>query len=205
MISAVIAAYNEEKTMGKIISEAKKYVNEIIVIDDSSSDGTARIAEGKGAVVISNDANIGQLKSLRKGIKIAKGDIIVNLDADDEHNLKEIPKLLEPILKGEADLTLGKRKKIPRPSERWIDYMVKIKTKELIDTGSGFRAMKKELAKKLKLRGLCVCGILVLEALKYGAIIKQVPISIKENNKRRNIAWQHFFQFFLVFKEILCR
>jgi glycosyltransferase involved in cell wall biosynthesis len=203
MISAVIAAYNEEKTVGKIVKELKQYVDEVIVVDDCSSDKTAKIAIENGAVVISNEKNLGQFKSLKKGMKIAKGDIIVNLDADGEHNLKEIPKLLKPIIKDEAGLTIGKRKEIPRPSERWIDYMVKIKTKEFIDTGSGFRAIKKSLADKLELKGLCVCGILVLEALKYGAIIKQVPISVNENDKKRSIAWQHFFQFFIVLRRIL--
>ena len=99
------------------------------------------------------------------------------MDADGEHNPGEIPLLTRPILNGKADLVLGKRKKIARISERLISFVTRLKTR-VADSGTGFRAMKKELTLKLNLRGRCICGISVLEAHYLGARITEVPITI---------------------------
>jgi len=136
-------------------------VDEVIVVDDASSDKTSSIAAQKGAKVIKNSKNLGQLASLKKGFRFASGDVLVNLDADGEHNPEDIPYLVKPILDDEADLVLGKRKTIPRPSERLINRVARLRV-NISDSGTGFRAIKKSLALKLKLRGRCICGILAL-------------------------------------------
>ncbi len=203
MITAVIAAYNEEKIIANVIQRTIPFVTQIIVVDDASSDNTAFIAQRCGAEVIRNLENIGQLNSLKEGFRKADGDIIVTLDADGEHNPEEIPRLVEPILGNKADLVLGRREFIPRPSERWIDRLISLKTGKFYDSGTGFRAIRKELALKLELKGKCVCGILLLEALRYGARIEEVPITINNTNRSRKIAWQHLPQFFIVAKQML--
>ncbi len=78
MISAVIAAYNEAENIGKIIDRTKNFVDEIIVVDDASSDETSSIATQKGAKVIENSKNSGQLVSLKRGIQEASGDMLFN-------------------------------------------------------------------------------------------------------------------------------
>ncbi|HEC91636.1 MAG TPA: glycosyltransferase family 2 protein [Candidatus Atribacteria bacterium] len=204
MISAVIPAYNEEETIADILERTKKFVDEIIVVDDASSDRTSLIARNLATKVIKNNKNLGQLRSLKRGFTFASGEIIVNLDADGEHNPEDIPKLIKPILENKANLVLGKRETVfIRPSERLIDYLVKLKTGIFYDSGTGFRALRRDLALRLKLEGLCVCGILVLEALKLGARITQIPITTNSSKRNRKILWSHIFQLFYVFKEMI--
>jgi len=196
-ISAVIPAFNEEKRIGAVINKVKNYVDETLVINDCSSDNTAAVAEKAGAKVISNKINLGYIESIKKGFKHAQGDIIVTLDADGEHRPDEIPILLEPLLDNTADLVLGKRKKIQRISERFLNWLTKFKVK-VQDSGTGFKAINKDLALKLVLKGKCICGIFVLEAHSLGAQIAEIPININPVEKKRKIAWHHILQFFFI-------
>lgn len=123
-ISAVIPAYNEEKIIVDVINRTKEYVDEVIVVDDCSSDNTTAVALRAGARVISNRKKAGYIESIKSGFRNVTGDIIITLDADGEHNPEEIPDLLIPILKGEADVVLGKREKIARISERFLNWLV---------------------------------------------------------------------------------
>jgi len=201
-ITAVIPAFNEETRIGSVIEKTKKYVDEILVIDDCSFDKTKKVAERSGAIVITNNRNLGYIESLKKGFKNAQGDIIVTLDADGEHAPEEIPKLIKQILVNKADLVLGKREKISRISEHFLNWLTSLKIK-INDSGTGFRAIKKKLALKLDLRGKCTCGIFILEANYYGAKIVEVPIVIRSINKKRKIAWHHFIQFFYLLRWII--
>ena len=159
-------------------------MDEIIVINDCSSDNTADVAKRLGARVLSNEANIGYIESIKRGFKHAQGEIIVTLDADGEHNPEEIPDLVKPLLENKADLVLGKREKIQRISERLLNWLTQFKVK-VQDSGTGFKAIKKELALKLNLKGKCICGIFVLEAQSFGAQIAEVPIHINPVEKKR--------------------
>lgn len=196
MITAVIPAYNEEGRIEKVLRETSKYVDEIIVVDDNSIDSTTAIAT-RHANVISNPKNLGYRESLKIGFTRAKGDIIVTLDADGEHDPSYIPDLVEPIKKGEVDMVFGKREKIPRWSERLISWLVRLKT-GVEDTGTGFRALRGSLARKMEMYGYCTCGTFVLEAISLGAEVKEVYAPVRKIEKPKKIAWQHFFQFFIV-------
>lgn len=176
-ITAVIPAYNEAPHIYGVIKRVMPYVDNVIVVDDGSLDATSWAAKEAGAKVLRNNGEKGYIGAIKTGFKEANGDIIVTLDADGEHNPGEIPLLTRPILNGKADLVLGKRKKIARISERLISFVTRLKTR-VADSGTGFRAMKKELALKLNLRGRCICGISVLEAHYLGARITEVPITI---------------------------
>lgn len=162
-ISAVIPAKDESRNIGKVVKETKRYVDEVLVIDDNSTDDTREVAEAAGARVSQNEGE-GYIKGIKTGFRKAQGDIVVTLDGDAEHNPAEIPLLTRPILNGEVDLVLGKREKIPRISERLISFITRLKT-GVTDSGTGFRAMKRELALRLNLRGRCICGISVLEQI----------------------------------------
>ncbi len=197
-ISAVIPAKNEERNIFWVVKETKKYVDEVLVIDDRSTDNTSEVAKSAGAKVIQNEGK-GYLEAIKAGFRKAEGDIVITLDGDGEHNPKEIPLLTSPILNGKADLVLGKRKNIERISEHVISFVTKLKT-GVADSGTGFRAMKKELARKLNLRGRCICGISVLEAKQVGARITEIPITINRLEKKRKIAWGHIIQLFLVLR-----
>ncbi len=201
-ITALIPAYNEENRIGKVIEDVKKHVDEVLVIDDASSDRTAEVAKKLGANIIRNSENLGYLKNIIKGIKLIDSGIIVTIDADGEHPADRIPDLVAPILNNEADLVLGKRKKIPRFSERIISFITRLKT-GVYDAGTGFRAFKKSFTDGIKnLKGSCTCGVFVLFFYKKGARIKEVDIEEIPIEKPRGIAWRHFFQFFIVLSEI---
>lgn len=196
MITAVIPAYNEEERIEKVLEETSEYVDEIIVIDDNSTDGTVGVAE-EYARVIENESNLGYLRSIRKGFEAADGDVVVTLDADGEHDPSFIPDLVASIEDGEADLVFGVREKIPRWSEQIISKIVQLKV-GVRDTGTGFRALKSELAERMELFGYCTCGTFVLEAVSLGALVEEVKAPTREVDKVKGIAWQHFKQFFVV-------
>ncbi len=201
MISAVIPAYNEEKRIEDVLLETEPFVDEIIVVDDASLDNTPKIARRHSELVM-NPQNLGYNFSLKSGFARAKGDIIVTLDADGEHDPSYIRSLVEPIHQDRADLVFGSRKKIPRPSERLISRLVKKKT-DIHDSGTGFRAIDADLAKRLELDGYCTCGLLALESLSYGARMTEVPAPTRSVKKPKRPAWNHIPQLLLVLKELV--
>ena len=107
-----IPAYNEEKNIAGIISKLKKVTDSIIVCDDGSSDMTADISRDLGAIVIRHDKNRGYGAAIntifQKAVEI-KSDILVTFDADGQHRIEDIPKLLTPIEKKEIDIVIGSR------------------------------------------------------------------------------------------------
>ncbi len=194
-ISAVIPAYNEKKRIHKVLEETEPYVDEIIVIDDHSKE----MIKHDKARVLRNEKNLGYIRSIKRGFEEAEGDIIVTLDADGEHDPRFIPLLVKPILEGRAEVVFGKRNYIPRLSERLISKMVKRRV-GAEDTGTGFRAVKRDIAVELKLKGKCTCGIFALEAHQRGARITEVSAPTRETDKPRGIAWDHFAQIFMVLR-----
>jgi glycosyltransferase involved in cell wall biosynthesis len=111
-IVAVIPAYNEGKTIARVVGELTPLVSKVVVVNDCSKDNTESEARDAGAVVIAHAANGGYDKSIEDGFKAAKelgADIIFTFDADGEHDANDVPRILEPLLKGEADIALGQR------------------------------------------------------------------------------------------------
>ena len=111
-IIAGMPMYNEEETIGTVVTMALRHVDEVICIDDGSSDSSARIAEACGATVIRHRSNQGYgsaLKTLFQTTNTRDADVLVVLDSDGQHDTSDIPKLIQPILDGEADFTIGSR------------------------------------------------------------------------------------------------
>ena len=109
-IATIIPAHNEEKSLGLIVRVAKSndLVNEVIVVDDGSTDSTSDIARDNGARVIKLDTNQGKGKALEIGVKSTKAELLLFLDADLIGLTKEhLTMLLEPVIKGKADMTVG--------------------------------------------------------------------------------------------------
>jgi len=109
MISAIVPAYNEERTIGGVINALKTAgIGEIIVVDDGSQDNTAQVAEGLQAKVIKHKKRSGKGAAMKTGIKNASGEVLVFVDADLvglEH--KKIVNLISPVTKGKADFVKG--------------------------------------------------------------------------------------------------
>jgi len=200
-VSVVIPAYNEAPRIGQVIKESLLYADEVLVVDDGSTDDTGTIASKHGARVVRLNRS-GYLRAMKSGFVQARGDIVVTLDADGEHNPHEIPVLIRPLVDSQADLVLGKRSRIARISERVINRLVRCKVR-ISDTGTGFRAMTRDLALQLSFPGKCLCGASVLEAHGLGARITEVPISLKAIDKTRKVAWGHLYQFFVVLRLLL--
>ena len=113
-IVAVVPAYNEEGAIGRLVDEIHDVDPslEVVVLDDCSTDGTAAVAEAHGATVVRLPFNVGIGGAVQTGFRYAleQGyERAVRLDGDGQHDPRELPKLLEPIERGEADLVIGSR------------------------------------------------------------------------------------------------
>ena len=163
-IIAGMPMYNEEETIGSVVTRALRHVNEVICIDDGSSDSSARIAEACGATVIRHRVNRGYggaLKTLFLHAVESKADALVLLDSDGQHETGDIPRMLEPILNGDADFTIGSRfvdggGSTDMPAYRRLGIKVITAASNLSselgikDTQSGFRAFSKTALERLR-------------------------------------------------------
>lgn len=109
-ISAIVPAYNEEKTLKETIFALLDIpeISEIIVVDDGSQDNTSKVAENCGVQTIRFSKNKGKGYALAEGIKRANYDIVLMVDADVGESAKEVVKLISPILAGVADMTIAR-------------------------------------------------------------------------------------------------
>lgn len=190
-VAAAIPAFNEERDIGTIVLKTRQYVNEVIVVDDGSTDQTAKIARLAGARVIQHQKNKGYGASLQTLLAEAKKEgisTLVLLDADSQHNPDEIPELIKPISAG-FDLVIGSREQqaanIPlyrRIGQKVIAYFSAILSrKKLDDSECGFRAFSQKAIALLELRenGMSVSAETIAEAAKKGLKITERPISVK--------------------------
>ena len=168
----IIPAYNEEKTIGTVIKSIPNKINgitklEIIVVDDGGKDRTPEIARKSGALVVSHSTNKGVGAAFQTGIDKAielKADIILNMDADGQFNPLDIPKLIQPIIAGTADMVTASRFKdknlVPimplhkKIGNRLFSNLTSFLVgQKFYDTQCGFRAYSKKAALNLNLFG----------------------------------------------------
>jgi len=189
-IYAVIPAYNESKTVGKIILMTKKYCN-VIVVDDGSKDGTADIAKKAGAIVVRHEINMGYGKGLHDGINAALShgaDAVITLDSDGQHDPNDIPKFVKSLESG-ADIVIGSRflegkswgtrKRMIALRLLALQFWV-FTGLRLTDVQSGFRAYRAKVFDKIKLSesGMAFSVELPIKAKKLGYRFSEVPITI---------------------------
>ncbi|MCL0034862.1 glycosyltransferase family 2 protein [Dehalococcoidia bacterium] len=109
-VLAAIPCFNTEPFIADVVSNAKKYVDQVVVINDGSHDGTAEAAMTAGALVISHEGNLGKGAAMKIAAEAASdADVIVFLDGDGQHDPEDIPKVVAPILRGKADIVIGSR------------------------------------------------------------------------------------------------
>jgi len=200
----IIPVYNEEKTIFNLISKINNTFNkldekvEIICIDDGSTDKTIEKIKRCNVILINNIKNLGKGAALRKGFKSCYPlDTIITIDGDGEHNPDDIPKLIEPILTGEADIVIGSRFLNKRKGEcnhlnkgKYLSHVRKVGNKifsvfgnlcireKITDTQSGFRAFGPNIINKLNLlaNGFEIETEMIVKAINKGYRIKEVPI-----------------------------
>ena len=157
---ALVPCYNEEATIGSIVLKSKRYVDEVLVVDDGSADDTAKIAMDAGAVVISHKTNCGKSKAIKTGFKYAMRrnfDYVVTIDGDGQHNPAEISVILGHLMNNGHDISIGLRSgngtEMPfwrKIGKRTLDYATSFGNGGYVtDSQCGFRAFNKKAIKSI--------------------------------------------------------
>lgn len=198
-IFCVIPAYNEKKTITEVVNNVKRYVDEIVVVDDGSAksveaqDFAPQDCAPPRVKVLRHIINRGQGAALRTGTRYALNngaDIIVHFDADGQFAAEEIGDMVKSIINGEADIVfgsrfLGKQSNIPWFKKNIIIPLARLFNKiflgvNLTDPQSGFRALSKEAAGKINIKQdrMSHCSEILRKASLSGLKIKEAPITV---------------------------
>ena len=190
---AVIPAYNEEKSISDIVKKTKKYVNNVVVVDDGSKDKTKKAAKKAGAIVLAHAINLGKGAALKTGCDFAvkkNARFLVALDADAQHNPGDIPRFIRKLEK--YDIVFSYRKpsrKMPlvlRFGNWFISNVASILYGvSLNDTQCGFRAFSRESYKKIRWNAAdySMESEMISKAGKQRLKYVQVPIETIYSNK----------------------
>ena len=189
-----IPAYNEEKNIASIIIKLKQISNKIIVCNDGSSDLTGEIAKELGVEVINHQKNLGYGASIRSIFLKAKemnADVLVTFDADGQHRIEDIQKVIEPIINNKCDISIGSRflsedsiDEIPDYRKFGIRMITKITNvsinEKLTDSQSGFRAYSKKALTEIHPsdQGMGISTEILIKASNKDLIIAEVPIKV---------------------------
>lgn len=189
-----LPAYNEESRIAAIITKLKDVVDEVIVCNDGSLDLTSQIAKELGVIVVDHTRNLGYgaaIKSIFQRFLETDGDVLVTIDADGQHRVEDIEKIIQPIIDDSADLVIGSRftetnvTKIPRYRKIGISAITKvtnISTKQKItDSQSGFRAYKRAIIEHTSLSetGMAVSTEILIKADRKNFRITEVGITVE--------------------------
>ena len=191
-VVAIIPAYNEEKALADVIGKTLENVDDVIVVDDGSSDKTSEVAIEAGARVIKHSVNLGKGEALKSGFKaIGDDSIIITIDGDGQHNPSEIPDLVRPIVEDGADLVNGSRymngpeENTPayrRVGQKVLDIATNISAgTKVTDSQSGFRAFspKSKNVFRFKDTGFGIESEMLVDAAEAGLKIVEVPITVR--------------------------
>mgnify|MGYP001160175526 FL=1 len=193
-LTVILPAYNEEVSIGSIVLLSRLYADNVIVVDDGSSDRTAEIARKAGAEVIVHEVNRGKGEALKTGFTAAANlgaDIIVTMDSDGQHNPADIPKLVDPIIRGEADIVNGSRyingldRNTPayrRFGQKILDRFTNLNSGlKITDSLSGFRAFAASTkdAFRFTAEGMAIESEMLADAGKAGFRTKEVEIGAR--------------------------
>jgi glycosyltransferase involved in cell wall biosynthesis len=201
----VVPAYNEAKTIGEVVRNIPRDCMEavkVLVVDDGSTDGTAQEAKAAGADwVKAFPKNRGLGCAFSAGIEAAieyGADYVVNIDADMQFNPRDIPKLIAPLLAGEADFTVCSRfkDKALEPVMPWVkkvgnkifSRLISLLTgMRLTDTQCGFRAYTREAALRLNvLSSYTYTQESIVDLIEKGMSVKEVPCAVKGEREGRS-------------------
>jgi len=190
--SLVIPAYNEVEGLPLVVREYLDMVDEVIMVDDGSSDGTFQAAQalvGGKVKLLRHEVNQGKVAALRTGVLQASGDVIIFTDADNTYPARYVPQLVQEIEKG-ADLVLGARiqarENIPafnRLGNNIFSFLATyISCIRIKDSQTGMRAFRREMFDKLdvKAKGLEFETKMTVRAAKLGYKIVEIPIEYRE-------------------------
>ena len=188
-VSLLIPTKNESGGLGGLLDRARPFVDDLLVVDGHSRDATVEICRARHIPVILDNGK-GKGAAIREGLRRVTGDIVVMIDADGSHELNDIPRLVAPILRGEAEMVIGSR--ILGGSDELhgdfthflrnmggglitmaINYRWRVR---LTDVLNGFRAIRRSSAERLNLRAndFDIEQHMVVECLKRGMTVKEI-------------------------------
>lgn len=189
-IIAAIPCHNEAQFIADIVRSAQKYVHQVLVVDDGSSDGTGEAAEAAGADVVRHRVNRGPGMAYRSCFEAARAhdaDVLITLDGDGQHLPEELPRVLTPLLSGEADLVIGSRfledYQIPRYRKFGIDVITWLynigSPIKVVDAQSCYRGYSRRTLETLQITesGFGFSVELLVQAREQNLAIREVPVS----------------------------
>ena len=200
-VVAVIPAYNEERFIGSVVLKARQHVDRVIVVDDGSTDATGAIAAAAGAIVLRHEPNQGKGAALNTGFHHARdlgARAVVLLDGDGQHRPEDIPRLVQPVLDGQADMVIGSRylgleSEIPayrRLGQRVVTTMTNTCSGvRCTDSWSGYRAFSRRALQCIFFgeNGWGVDPEFQFQAREHHLEVVEVPIvAIYEEQAKRN-------------------
>ena len=188
-----IPAYNEEKNIAKIIVQLKKVADQIIVCDDGSTDSTSIIAESLGAIIIKHPKNLGYgsaIRSIFLKSREINSEVLVTIDADGQHKIEDVKKVIKPIVDGRADISIGSRfldkhDNAPKYRKLGINIITKVTnsslSEKITDAQSGFRAYNNKVLQALTPSdsGMGISTEILIKSSNLGFKIAEVPTEIQ--------------------------
>lgn len=190
----IIAAYNEEGAIGAVVGELRATYPTVIVVDDGSADATAHEARLAGAIVLEHFVNRGQGAALQTGITyaLARGaEIFVTFDADGQHDVADLPAMIEPIAREEVHICLGSRFLEKRSTQMpvlrrftlrgAVLFMRLTSRMHLTDAHNGFRAFSRDAARcvDLQLDRMAHASEIVDQFYASGLSYREVPVRVR--------------------------
>lgn len=206
-LSVIIPAYNEEKTIGKVLEGLKqvKEVYEIVVVDDCSTDKTGEVVKKSDnplVKLVRHEKNLGKGKAIQTGLSHVTGNYVLIQDADLEYDPQDIPVLLEPIKRERCEVVYGSRFFGARTSmfywhylgNKFLNWVVNILFNSILsDMETGYKLIPTKLFKQLNLKSndFCIEPEITCKLLKRGVKIVEVPISYvaRTYEEGKKITW----------------
>lgn len=193
-VLVVIPCYNEEVSIGSVVLRSLAYASKVVVVDDGSRDKTAEIARLAGAEVVQHEVNRGKGAGIRTAFEYARGygaDVLVLIDGDGQHNPDEIPQLIDPIVRGEADMVNGSRFLVKHrhnvPGYRRVGQdLLTLATnagsgQKITDSQNGFRAFARGTLDSFTFQetGMGIESEMLMDAARSNLRIREVQIDVR--------------------------
>jgi glycosyltransferase involved in cell wall biosynthesis len=210
-VSFIVPAFNEARTIGDVLErvQALEIPQQIVVVDDGSTDGTGDIAERYDGVQVLRQPNRGKGAAIRAAIPLVEGEIVVIQDADMEYDPVEVPALIEPIERGVADVVYGSRLSGGKPQRAYLfwhrigNQFLSLVTGVLFNTTlsdmeTGYKAFRADVLRSLDLRedDFAIEPEITARVCKQNLRIYELPISYygRSYAEGKKITWRDGFK-----------